>query len=375
MKIAIVHEYLVQYGGAERVLEAIHELFPEAPVYTLLYDPDKMPDFYSKWDIRPSSLSKYKWINPHYKAFFYFYPYLIEQFDFRDFDLVISCSYAYSHGIITSPDTLHITYCHTPMRFAWIQEEEYLSKIPLVARPIYRKMVNHLKKWDIQASKRPDYYIASCQNVADRIQRIYHRDSYIINPPVNIDSFHLKESNKSYYLLVSRLVHPYKRIDLAIQAFNVNGLPLKIVGEGADRSFLENSANKNIEFLGEKHGRELEEMYQNAKALIFPGEDDFGIVPIEANACGCPVIAYRKGGVMESQVEFKTALFFSEPTPESLNKTISLHAQTQWVPSQIRENALRFNKSIFMNNLSDFIKECNQTYPLRKIHSHSGPLK
>lgn len=365
MKTAIVHEYLVQYGGAERVLEAIHDLYPDAPVYTLLYDQAKMPEEYRKWDIRPSSLSGRKWIQSHYKAFFYFYPYFIEQFDLRGYDLVISSSYAYAHGIITSPETCHICYCHTPMRFAWIQEKEYLAKIPFLVRPVYRKMLNQLKKWDLQASKRPDFYIASCQNVTDRIKNIYHRDSVIINPPVNVSEFSYTNEKDNYYLLVSRLVHPYKKIDIAIEAFNRNGKNLKIVGDGADRKFLERMAEKNIEFLGEKKGAELSDLYQHASALIFPSEDDFGIVPLEANAAGCPVIAYAKGGILETQIENKTAIYFHESTPISLNNAIKEFENTSFNPVLIRENSLRFRKELFLEKLSNFIRG-NQVNYLKK---------
>jgi glycosyltransferase involved in cell wall biosynthesis len=372
MKTAIVHEYLVQYGGAERVLEAIHDLFPDAPVYTLLYNQAKMPDEYRKWDIRPSALSSRKWIQNHYKAFFYFYPYYIEQFDLRGYDLVISSSYAYAHGIITSPETCHICYCHTPMRFAWIQEKEYSAKIPLLARPVYRKMVTHLKKWDIQASKRPDFYIASCQNVANRIKNIYHRNSIIISPPVNVSEFSNINGRKDYYLLVSRLVHPYKKIDIAIEAFNRNGKNLKIVGDGTDRKYLEKMAEKNIAFLGEKKGAELSDLYQHAAALIFPSEDDFGIVPLEANAAGCPVIAYAKGGILETQIENKTAVYFHESTPFSLNNAIKIFENASFNSTEIRKNSLRFRKELFQEKLGSFIQNIQIIYFDKKSNALSG---
>ncbi len=373
MKVAVVHEYLNQYGGAERVLEAIHELYPEAPVYTLIHNPDSMPESYKKWDIRQSTYLKSKFIRKHYKSFFFLYPVFMELFDLREYDLVISSSYAYAHGIVTSPKTCHICFCHTPMRFVWVQPEDYRDKVPKSLRWVYDFLIHGLRLWDQAASQRPDYYIAASQNVAQRIQRYYRRDSTVIHPPVDLSQFHIADKPSDYYLLVSRLVSPYKRIDLAIQTFNHLGLPLKVVGEGSDRHQLQKMAKNNIQFLGHLSGQKLVDAYAQCKALIFPGEDDFGIVPLEANACGRPVIAYRGGGVLETQIENVTAVYFNEPTSGSLMDAVTKFESMSFDPQKIRESASRFDKEIFKKKMSEFINNSLASYPsqyqFQVIHS------
>jgi len=372
MKVAIVHEYLNQYGGAERVLEALHELFPEAPVYTLIHDPHSMPDFYQKWNIRESPYLKRKFIRRHYKSFFFLYPIFVEHFNLREYDLVISSSYAYAHGVLTSPSTCHICFCHTPMRFVWVQPDKYREKVSKPLRWIYDGLIHLLRLWDQSASQRPDYYIAASRIVAERVQRYYRRESVVIHPPIDIARFYSLESQENYYLLVSRLVLPYKRIDLAIDAFNQLGLPLKIAGDGTDRPQLEKLAKSNIQFLGHLTGSNLVDAYAKCKALIFPGEDDFGIVPLEANACGRPVIAYRAGGVLETQIENITAVYFNQPTAHSLMEAVQRFETLPVDTNKIRQSASRFDKEIFKQKMKDFIdstlKDYKNRYQFNIIH-------
>ena len=363
MKIAIVHEYLNQYGGAERVLEAIHELFPEAPVYTLIHESDTMPESYRKWDIRESPFLKNKFIRKHYKSFFFLYPIFMEQFDLREYDLVITSSYAYAHGILTSPKTCHVCFCHTPMRFVWVQPEAYREKVSPAIKWFYDILIHLLRLWDQSASQRPDYYISASQNVAERIERYYHRKSTVIHPPVDLSEFHISEKHEGYYLLVSRLVIPYKRIDLAIEAFNYLGLPLKIVGDGSDKEKLQGIAKSNIQFLGHLSGADLVNTYAKAKALIFPSDDDFGIVPLEANACGIPVIAYRGGGILETQIENVTTVFFNRATAGVLVEAVRKFETMTFETGKIRESALRFDKEIFKRKMKEFIDISMKEYP------------
>lgn len=363
LKVAIVHEYLNQYGGAERVLEAIHELYPAAPVYTLMHDPDSMPESYKNWDIRESGYLKNKLIRNHYKKFFFLYPIFMEQFDLKEYDLVISSSYAYAHGIVTSPKTCHICYCHTPMRFVWVQPDEYRARVSFTMRWVYDWLIRKLQKWDQFASMRPDYYIAASQNVAERISQYYRQKATVIHPPVDFSQFQVSDAQEDYYLLVSRLVLPYKRVDLAMDAFNKLGFPLKIVGDGSDRQSLQRRANSNIQFLGHKSGVELTGLYAKCKALIFPSEDDFGIVPLEANACGRPVIAYKAGGILESQVENITAVYFESQTIGALVDAVKKFETMSFNPQKIRESASRFDKEIFKKKMMAFINDSLASYP------------
>jgi glycosyltransferase involved in cell wall biosynthesis len=373
MKVAIIHEFLYQYGGAEKVLESLHELFPNAPIYTLVYEPKYMPVSYQSWDIRQSPYLKGNLIRKYYKFFFIFYPIFVEQFDLREYDLVISSSYAYTHGIVTSPGTCHVCYCHTPMRFVWVKPEDYRHKIPKIMHSIYDLMIHYLRVWDYAVSQRADSYIAASCNISERIKKYYQRESTVIFPPVDINQSYLSNSQEEYYLLVSRLVLPYKCIDIAIHAFNQLGNHLKIIGEGSDKDSLQKMANPNIEFLGYLSGKELGEAYAQCKALIFPGEDDFGIVPLEANTYGRPVIAYRGGGILETQIEDITAIYFDELTPNSLINAIRRFESLSFNSEQIRKSTNRFDKDLFKHKVFEFIELAitrhHSQYKFRIIHS------
>lgn len=356
MKVAIVCSWLNQYGGAERVLEAVHEIYPEAPVYTSIYWPEAMPQDYRSWDIRPSFLDRWPKIKEHHQLFLPFYPLAFESFDFRGYDLVLNVTSAFAHGIITPPETVHICYCLTPARFLW-DYESYVQREGLgrLARLILPPVIAALRLWDRLAADRVDRFLAISRAVQARIAKYYRREAQIIYPPVNVEKISLGDGRGDYYLSAGRLV-PYKRVDLAVQAFNQLGLPLHVVGDGRDRAALEAMAKPNITFLGRLSEERLWEEYAHCRAFIFPGEEDFGITPLEAQAAGRPVIAYAGGGALDTVIEGETGIFFREKTPEALAEAVRRLEGMAFDPQVIRRNALRFSRERFKRELVDYVE-------------------
>lgn len=358
MKVAIVHDWLNQYGGAELVLEALKELFPDAPIYTSIYNPKAMPPFYQQWDIRTSFMDKLPFVKTHHQPFLLLYPLAFESFNLSQYDLVISNKSGFCHGVITGPDTVHICYCLTPTRFVWdFHEYVKMENIGPLARKLLPLFLLFLRQWDRLAADRVDFFIAISKEVKKRIYKFYHRTSEIIYPPIYTSRFHLSSEQDDYYLVVSRLV-PYKRIDIAVEAFNLLKRPLIIVGEGRARASLEKKAGPTIRFLGRVPGEELVQLYARCKALIFPGREDFGIAPLEAQASGRPVIAYAAGGALETVLEGKTGLFFRSQIPEALAETVLEFERraTEFDPSIIRESVKRFDVKNFKRKLQLFVR-------------------
>lgn len=357
MKLAICVSWLNQYGGAEKVLEAAHELFPDAPIYTTIYWPQAMPAAYRDWDIRVSALNRLPFIRRHHQLFLPFYPLGVESFDLSSYDVVLSITSAFAHGLITPPETLHICYCLTPARFLWnyqsYAQREGLGRLTDVA---LRPVLNYLRLWDRLAADRVDHFIAISREVQRRIRKYYRRESAIIYPPVETARFHPADGYDDYFLVVSRLI-PYKRIDLAVRAFNELGLPLKIVGEGRDRAALQALARPNVEFLGWVGGEELQQLFARARAFVFPGLEDFGIAPVEAMAAGRPVIAYAGGGALDTVKPGVTGEFFTEPTPESLAGAVRDFDPTRYDPATIRRRAEQFDRTVFQRELGRFVEE------------------
>ncbi|MBM3190478.1 MAG: glycosyltransferase family 4 protein, partial [Chloroflexi bacterium] len=307
MNLAIVCSWLNQYGGAERVLEVVHEMHPQAPVYTSIYQPDALPGRYRSWDIRPSFLNGLPLIQRKHQLLLPFYPLAFESLDLRGYDVVLSLTSAFAHGVITSERTRHICYCLTPTRFLW-NYHSYIERegVGRLTRLALRPFLSSLRQWDRLAADRVDQFIAISRTVQARIAKFYRREALIIHPPVQTDWEPPSAEPDDYYLIVSRLI-PYKRIDLAVQAFNDLGWPLRIIGEGRDRRALQAIAQPNIQFLGYvADDRLVREQMARARALIFPGEEDFGLVPLEAMAVGCPVIAYGAGGALDTVEEGRT---------------------------------------------------------------------
>jgi len=357
LKVAIVHDWLNQMGGAEVVLEALVEMVPQAPVYTSMYWPQAMPQSYRSWDIRTSFMDRLPLVKRYHQPFLLMYPFAFESFDFTGYDLVISNKSGFCHGVITSPDTLHICYCLTPTRFLWdyagYAQREGLTRLARLALPPF---LNYLRVWDRAAADRVDHFVAISRTVQQRIAKYYRRDSAIIHPPVDTTRFAPSDSHDDYFLIVSRLV-PYKRIDLAVRAFNELGLPLVIVGDGRDRDSLQALAKSNIKFLGHVPDDEIGDYFARCRAFILPGQEDFCIAPVEAQAAGRPVIAYAAGGALDTVMEGVTGAFFHEQTPEALMQAVKEFDETDHDPAVIRRHAERFDKQVFKERLSEFIAE------------------
>jgi glycosyltransferase involved in cell wall biosynthesis len=360
MKIAIVHDFLLKLGGAERVTKVLADMFPDAPIFTLLYDEEAMGDVFPTRRIRTSSLQKYfSLFGGRHKLLTYKMPRAVEEMDFSDFDLVISSSGAYSHGIITSINTKHLCYCHSPMRYAWDWANEYREEngITGLKKFFYAPLIKYLREWDQIAADRPDSYIANSANVQKRLKKYYKASSDIIYPPVETSRFRAKADHSGYFLIVSTLT-PYKKIDLAVQLFNKIGRKLVIIGEGSQKNYLKEIAGDNIEFLGFKSDEVVKEYMENCRAFIFPGEEDFGITPVEAMACGKPVLAYGKGGVTETVVSGKTGEFFFEPSVESMEDGLArlMYNEKFYKPNTIRRHALQFSREVFEKKIRQKIR-------------------
>lgn len=355
-RVAFVHDYLNQYGGAERVLEALHALYPDAPVYTSIYDPQVMPASYREWDIRTSWMQQLPGWRRFFRHYLPLYPSAFESFDLSGYDLILSSSSAFAKGVIPAPGARHICYCHTPMRFAW-RTESYVERerIGGLHRLVLPLILSHVRLWDVATCNRVDSFIANSQAVADRIRRYYGRDAQVIPPPVDLPPYH-PCAPEDFYLAGGRLI-PYKRLDLAVQAFTALGLPLKIFGEGRDRAQLEALAGPNIEFLGWVNEEQRHELFARCRAFVFPGEEDFGITPLEAMAAGRPVIAYAAGGALDSVRDGVTGRFFHEPTVDALAATVVQSLADRYDPAAIRRHADGFGQDVFARRVRAAIAE------------------
>ncbi|HAE83085.1 MAG TPA: glycosyl transferase [Ktedonobacter sp.] len=358
MKVALVHDYLNQMGGAERVLMALHDIFPDAPIYTSIYDPQLVDPSFQKMDIRTSFMQKLPLVTKHHQPYLPFYPFAMESLDLRGYDLVLSSSSAFGKGVITRPETTHICYCHTPMRWCWNYDEyverEHLGKL---ARRVLPLLITGLRVWDQSSSMRVDHFIANSPVVAERIQKYYRRDAVVIPPPVEAQRFTFDPETQveEYFLIVSRLI-PYKRLDIAIEACNKLQLPLVIVGSGRDLDRLKKMAGPTVRFMGRLSDEDVLYYYAHCRALLFPGEEDFGITPLEAQASGRPVIAYGAGGALASVVDGITGVFFQKQTVESLTVALASFDEHKYDPQVIRNHALEFDTPRFHRRILQFIE-------------------
>jgi glycosyltransferase involved in cell wall biosynthesis len=360
MKVAIVHDYLNQYGGAERVLEALCELYPDAPVYTSIYSPEKVQHRFDHRRVITSFMQKLPGVMDHHQAFLPFYPFAFESFDLSDYELVISSSSAWAKGVITRPNTLHISYCHTPMRFVWQYEDyarrERLGKLAKAALPFF---LSYVRLWDVTSARRPDYYVANSQTVARRIADFWRRDSVVINPPVETGRIPFSNGpRQDFYLWVGRLV-PYKRADIAVKAFAELDLPLKVVGTGRDIEVLKHLAGPKTEFLGYVPDDEVRYLFSQCRAFIQSGAEDFGITPVEAMAGGAPVIAIRQHGPAETVREGETGFFFEEQTPAALAATVRRFEReaVRFDNKAIRRYAQTFDRELFCRRFGEYVAE------------------
>ena len=366
MKVAILHDHLAQDGGAEKVLKEFLDMYPQARVYTVIYDKKNVLKLYPNRKIEASIIQRlpggvrlYKWYMP-------FMPMAIEFFDLSSYDLVLSSASALIKGVITKPDTLHICYCHTPTRYLWSDTHEYINELKYnkFFKKIISLIINYIRIWDRQAADRVDTYIANSKTVQKRIQKYYKRDSRVINPPVDIERFSDIESLKdeelksSNYFLIGCRLAPYKRVDEVIRAFkNMPDKNLKIFGEGEDEKRLMKLAGDapNIEFLGRINNQEQARYYANAQAFLNPQEEDFGITAVESMAAGTPVIAYRRGGATETIIENKTGVFFDKQDHKNIEKMVVNFNKDKFDSSAIREHARKFSAENFRKNIREFI--------------------
>jgi glycosyltransferase involved in cell wall biosynthesis len=359
LRVAIVHDWLNQMGGAEGVLEALVAMFPEAPVYTSIYSPEAMPAAYRRWDIRPTWMNRLPGIHQHHQPYLLLYPLAYGGLRLHGYDLVISNKSAFCMGVQLPPETCHVCYCLTPTRFVW-DCDNYVQRerVGGVARRMVRPFVGWLQRWERKAATRVGAFVAISDEIRQRIQRFYKRESVVIHPPVDTRRFAptADGSHDDYFLIVSRLV-PYKRIDLAVQAFNELGLPLWIGGSGRDRASLEAMAGPNIRFLGRVPDEEIGELVARCRAFVFPGLEDFGIAPVQAMAAGRPVIAYAGGGALDYVVDGTTGTLFHEQAPESLVDTVRRFDDRAFDPVAIRAHAERFDLHVFESKMQTFIQE------------------
>jgi glycosyltransferase involved in cell wall biosynthesis len=361
LRIALVHDWLTGMRGGEKVLEVLCELYPRATLFTLLHNKGAMSPVIENMKIETSFIQKLPMKERRYRSYLPIFPRAIESFNFSDFDLIISTSHCVAKGARPASHALHICYCFTPMRYVWDQYEEYFGKgrADVVTRSAMALVAPALRNWDVQSASRVDFFVADSWHVAKRIERYYSRTADVIHGPVDTTLFTISETTLDYYLVVSALV-PYKRADLAIETFNQLGHRLIVIGSGPEESRLKSRAASNIEFLGWQDDESLAKFYANCRALIFPGEEDFGIVPLEAMASGRPVIAFRRGGALETVVgegENPTGIFFNEQSVASLKGAIEEFGKRKFNPQAIRQHAEKFDRKNFRSKLEAYIKE------------------
>ncbi len=360
MQIALVHDWLNQLGGAEAVLEALVQMFPRAPIYTSIFWRDEMPPHYLGWDIHPLWLNRAPGIYQHHQPYLPLYPWVWSSLNLAHFDLILSNKSGFCHGVVKTnkrKSALHICYCLAPTRYVWNFDEYARSEgFGRALRAALRPLIALLRRWDYIAAQRVDHFIAISREIQGRIQKYYQRDSVVIHPPVDIRHYHPQAHPEDYFLIVSRLI-PYKRLDLAIETFNRLGLPLVIAGSGRDQARLQQLARPNIQFLGRVPDADLPDLIARCRGFIFPGHEDFGIAPVEAQACGRPVIAFSAGGALDTVIEGQTGIFFDKPTIESLTGAIERFNAIDFNPQTIRANAECFSMEVFRQKLGQFIEE------------------
>jgi glycosyltransferase involved in cell wall biosynthesis len=367
LRVAINHYWFNGYGGGERVIEALAEVFPQADFFSLLAAEDHDVPALRNRRLTTSFVGKLPGATRWHRHFLPLYPFALEQFDFSDYDLVISSESGPAKGIITSPRTCHICYCHSPMRYIWDMYHDSRNSMNPVTRAIFSLTAHYMRLWDLSTAARVDYFVANSRYIAARIRKCYRRESTVIHPPANVSGGYIADKIEDYYLVVSRFV-PYKRVDLAIQACNQLRRRLRVVGDGPEYKTLKRMAGPSVEFLGRLSEDSLHEVYARCRALLFPGEEDFGIVPVEAQSHGRPVIAYGRGGALETvageiacdyDIAHSTGVFFENPTADSLGEAILRfeRVEGQFRPEFIRSSVERFSLERFKTEIAAFVLE------------------
>lgn len=360
MRIAIVHDYLNQTGGAERVVESFHRLWPDAPIFTTIADREAMPASLRDAEIRVSWMQRLPAWRRHFRAYLPLYPFAIESFDLHGYDLVISSSSAWAKAVRAPAGAVHICYCHTPMRWVW-DYEQYVAREGFgpLTRLALAPVISALRSWDVRTAKRPTHIVVNSRVVQERVQRCWGRDSELLHPPVETGRFSVGSGEGRAHLVVSRLAH-YKRIDVAIAAFTQMGLPLEIIGDGPARRSLEAMAGPTITFRGRVDDADVARAMQECRALIFPGAEDFGITPLEANASGRPVIAYRAGGATETVRDGVTGVLFAEQSAASLSDAVRRAGGIAWDSATIRRHAERYSVARFETTFRGIVERASR---------------
>jgi glycosyltransferase involved in cell wall biosynthesis len=359
-RIAIVHEWFTSMRGGEKCVEALCELYPQAELFSLLHVKGSVSSTIEQMPMHTSFIQKLPFAERRYRHYLPLFPTAIEQFDLSGFDLVITSNHCVAKGVRVPPKALHVCYCYTPMRYIWGLYDEYFSKdrAGLLTRTGMRLFINYLRRWDVRTAENPHQFIAISEHVRRRIRDIYHRAADVIYPPVNTSLFQRSTQDGSYFLIVSAFV-PYKRVDLAIEAFNVLGERLVIIGDGPDASRLRGIARGNVEFVGWQPDEKLKEFYAGCTALIFPGEEDFGIVPVEAMASGKPVIAFADGGALETVIQsaaLRTGVLFKKQTVESLVDAVRGFKKKDFNQDALRSFALTFDREVFKRRIREYLE-------------------
>ena len=362
MNLALIHDWLNQLGGAEDVLAALVSLYPDAPLYTSLYDRARMPAHWREWDIRTSFIDRLPFAHRKQQLYFPLYPFAFEQFDLRGYDVVLSNKSGFCHGVITGPETMHVCYCLTPTRYVWryhqYAEQEDLGRL---TRAGLAPFLTFLRQYDRLAADRVDYFIAISDEVRRRIAKVYRREATIIYPPVDVGRFAPSNRVDDYYLFVGRLV-PYRRLDVLIEAFNKLGKPLKIAGSGRDRERLQGLAGPTVEFLGFVPDADLPDLLARCRVFVWPGEEDFGISPLQANAAGRPVIAYAAGGARETVVTGPdaasiTGALFAEQSVAAIIEAVESFDPLSVSPAAVRRHAEQYDIAVFKRRIADFVAQ------------------
>lgn len=357
MRVAIVHDYLSQYGGAERVLDELKQIWPEAPVFVALYDPERMPTRYRDWTINTSWIDRLPFARRNHQAMLPLYPSAFESFDLTGFDLVVSSSSGFAHGVITGPQTLNICYSHSPPRFLWSYHDyaarEHLGTLRRLATEAW---LSKLRLWDRVAADRTQHWISTSRTVQQRLMCYYRKPSTIIPPPVDTTRFDVASGAGKHYLLLMRLVG-WKRPDVVVEACSALNLPLVVAGDGRETPRLKKMAGPSVEFVGRVNDEQMRSLYRDAIAFILPAEEDFGITPLEAMASGRPVIAYGRGGVLDTVIPGVTGEFFDEQSAASLMQVLSTFTPESFDPAVIREHAEQFDSRRFRQRIETFVKD------------------
>ena len=363
LKVALVHDWLTGQRGGEKVLEALAEIFPEAPIYTLFHFKGSQAEAIERKRIETSFLQRAPFLRRHYRWYLPLYPLAVELLDLKDFDLVLSSSHCVAKGVIPPPDSLHVSYVHSPVRYAWNQYEAYFAsrRLSFLSRPIIPSRIHKLRIWDVTSSARVDHFVANSRAVARRIEKYYRRTAEVVHPPVDTEFFRpaAAAGPRSFDLIVSALV-PYKKIDVAIDAYNRLGRPLKIVGDGPEERRLRRLAGPKVEFLGGRSPAELLDLYRGARLVIMPGEEDFGISAVEAQACGTPVVAYGRGGALETVLDGRTGVLFPDLTPGGVRAALDKFGTLEFNTSTLRAHALGFARDVFKDRMTASVRRAWQ---------------